>query len=725
MYPSKAAGCVVAELPEGWEKIDDPQYGTYYIESNRVVSAGQPASKVPYVFTHDPQELQGEMVHTVLVKSPRGFGFTIIGGENPVGQPEFLQIKSVVSGGPAWTDARLATGDVLVYVGDNCVLGSSHADVVRLFQAIPPGQAVGLTVCRGYPLPFDLDDPNNQVVTTSAIHESQPRYLGLNIKKGPNGFGFTIADSGHGQKVKKILDPSHCRQLQEGDVLVNIDGRNVQDMAHDDIVQLLKECSVGDSANVTVLRGPQRPASLSSTTVPPEYFPPGDFTDMMVTLARQENGFGFRIVGGTEEGSQFEAVPNMEADAFAADSNMSTDTAPPYPWSGTLAEVYQPGQLKSGFLKRSTPLLTMLLLVRDCLFVRVILLVSQLAFISEGRSPIRHLGTRPIAVCSAKVEGWAHICISHVVCRRLPSSGAPCVKQLCVVQVAIGNIVPGGSADLEGTLRTGDEILSIDNQCVVSTSHHFAVQLMSNAAQNGRVTLRVRRHFHSGDKVNMGFLTTTVSVADSGYTSKSNDSNLYPYDVTVQRQESEGFGFVIISSVSKAGSTIGRIIEGSPAERCGHLQVGDRILAVNGLSILNMPHGDIVNLIKESGLSATLTIGPPSISSVVPPCPGNGADTCSNHSEDGYIAVELPRGSRGLGFSIRGGRDVNNTPLSVLRIAEDGPAALDGRLRIGDRLVEINGMSTEGLTHAQAIDAIRQGGSTVRLLVHRPRLPHS
>ncbi|UYV71818.1 UNK [Cordylochernes scorpioides] len=104
----------------------------------------------------------------------------------------------------------------------------------------------------------------------------------------------------------------------------------------------------------------------------------------------------------THDLTMFEAVPNMEADAFAADSNMSTDTAPPYPWSGTLAEVHQPGQLKSGFLKRSTPLLTMLLLVRDCLFVRVILLVSQLAFISEGRSPIRHLGTRPIAVSSAK-----------------------------------------------------------------------------------------------------------------------------------------------------------------------------------------------------------------------------------------------------------------------------------------------------------------------------------
>ncbi|UYV84106.1 hypothetical protein LAZ67_X001197 [Cordylochernes scorpioides] len=35
---------------------------------------------------------------------------------------------------------------------------------------------------------------------------------------------------------------------------------------------------------------------------------------------------------------KFEAVPNMEADAFAVDSNMSTDAAPPYRWSGTLAE---------------------------------------------------------------------------------------------------------------------------------------------------------------------------------------------------------------------------------------------------------------------------------------------------------------------------------------------------------------------------------------------------
>jgi C-terminal processing protease CtpA/Prc len=55
----------------------------------------------------------------------------------------------------------------------------------------------------------------------------------------------------------------------------------------------------------------------------------------------------------------------------------------------------------------------------------------------------------------------------------------------------------------------------------------------------------------------------------------------------------------------------GRIIEGSPAERCGQLHVGDRILAVNHIDIMSLHHGDIVNLIKDSGYTVTLTIGSP------------------------------------------------------------------------------------------------------------------
>lgn len=49
-----------------------------------------------------------------------------------------------------------------------------------------------------------------------------------------------------------------------------------------------------------------------------------------------------------------------------------------------------------------------------------------------------------------------------------------------------------------------------------------------------------------------------------------------------------------------------------------------------------------------------------------------------------YHAVELTRGTRGFGFSIRGGREFQNMPLFVLQIAENGPAFIDNRLRVSD-----------------------------------------
>lgn len=74
---------------------------------------------------------------------------------------------------------------------------------------------------------------------------------------------------------------------------------------------------------------------------------------------------------------------------------------------------------------------------------------------------------------------------------------------------------------------------------------------------------------------------------------------------------------------------------------------------------------------------------------------------------------------RGFGFSIRGGREFHNMPLFVLRIAENGSAAQDGRLRVGDQLIEINGISTKNMTHADAIELIKNGGLVTRLLLRR------
>ncbi|VEL12016.1 unnamed protein product [Protopolystoma xenopodis] len=131
----------------------------------------------PNVFTTDVNQLNGPIVTTSFVKSPRGFGFTIIGGTDK-NKPGFLQVKNLIPGGPAFLDGLLCPGDVLISIGDRCVLGYTHADIVALFQSMPVGTCVSLTVSQGYLLRFDVNDPSTKLITTLAVRSTPHQSLG-------------------------------------------------------------------------------------------------------------------------------------------------------------------------------------------------------------------------------------------------------------------------------------------------------------------------------------------------------------------------------------------------------------------------------------------------------------------------------------------------------------------------------------------------------------------
>lgn len=101
---------------------------------------------------------------------------------------------------------------------------------------------------------------------------------------------------------------------------------------------------------------------------------------------------------------------------------------------------------------------------------------------------------------------------------------------------------------------------------------------------------------------------------------------------------------------------------------------------------------------------------------VVPQISPNLSDIASDDEEIHHI--DIRRDGQGFGFSIRGGAEYN-APLCVLRIAEGGAAEGDRRLRVGDELLEINGNSTEGMLHSDAITIIKHGGNMVKLIVRR------
>ncbi|XP_037528743.1 multiple PDZ domain protein isoform X1 [Rhipicephalus sanguineus] len=86
-------------------------------------------------------------------------------------------------------------------------------------------------------------------------------------------------------------------------------------------------------------------------------------------------------------------------------------------------------------------------------------------------------------------------------------------------------------------------------------------------------------------------------------------------------------------------------------------------------------------------------------------------------------AIEITKEKLGLGLSIVGGSD---TPLGAVIIHEvypDGAAAMDGRLRPGDQILEVNGEDLREACHEAAIAALRQTSSVVRMQVLREEEP--
>ncbi|XP_061383332.1 disks large 1 tumor suppressor protein isoform X10 [Danaus plexippus] len=88
-----------------------------------------------------------------------------------------------------------------------------------------------------------------------------------------------------------------------------------------------------------------------------------------------------------------------------------------------------------------------------------------------------------------------------------------------------------------------------------------------------------------------------------------------------------------------------------------------------------------------------------------------------------YLTVVLSRaGGAGLGFSIAGGSDnphIADDPLIYVTKLIPGGAAAASQLQINDAILQVNDTSVENVTHAEAVDALKKAGSSVKLKIRR------
>ncbi|XP_062359364.1 ras-associating and dilute domain-containing protein [Cinclus cinclus] len=101
------------------------------------------------------------------------------------------------------------------------------------------------------------------------------------------------------------------------------------------------------------------------------------------------------------------------------------------------------------------------------------------------------------------------------------------------------------------------------------------------------------------------------------------------------------------------------------------------------------------------------------------PTPESSSQSSATDDFCYVFVVELERGPIGLGMGLIDGV---HTPLCspgiyIRTLIEDSPAAADGRLSIGDRILAVNGTSLIGADYQSAVDLIRSGGKKLRFLV--------
>ncbi|XP_029609700.1 multiple PDZ domain protein isoform X6 [Salmo trutta] len=273
---------------------------------------------------------------------------------------------------------------------------------------------------------------------------------------------------------------------------------------------------------------------------------------------------------------------------------------------------------------------------------------------------------------------------------------------------------------------------------------------------------------------------TVKQSKEEGDTIRTTGSN-FERTITVVKGNSS-LGMTVSAVKDGLGMHIRSIIHGGSISRDGRLGVGDLILAINGEPTANLTNTQARAMLRRHSLigpdmgsacapeddlcpfyvityvpveyleeyKASLEQPKDDIFSDVPQAPkreipelperedGEGEEselqsaTFSNWNQPRKVELKKEAG-KSLGISIVGGRGMGSRlsngevmrGIFIKHILEDSPAARNGTLKTGDRVVEVDGVDLRDASHEQAVEAIRRAGNPVVFLVqsivHRPR----
>ncbi|XP_056678820.1 protein scribble homolog isoform X33 [Monodelphis domestica] len=329
--------------------------------------------------------------------------------------------------------------------------------------------------------------------------------------------------------------------------------------------------------------------------------------------------------------------------------------------------------------------------------------------------------------------------------------------------IFISRVSEEGPAARAG-VRVGDKLLEVNGVTLQGAEHHEAVEALRGAG--GAVLMRVWRERMVEPE---NAITVTPLRPEDDYSPRERRGSALrlpePSSPTCPPRQrhttflvrsERGLGFSIAGGkgstpyrAGDGGIFISRIAEGGAAHRAGTLQVGDRVISINGVDMTEARHDQAVALLTAASPTITLLLereadGPLTpaapLSSPLPPSPvtpmavgepGPPPSLMATTLEGPYPVeeVSLVKAGGPLGLSIVGGSDHSSHPFGIQepgvfisKVLPRGLAARSG-LRVGDRILAVNGQDVRGATHQEAVNALLSPTPELCLLIRRDPPP--
>ncbi|XP_040840469.1 partitioning defective 3 homolog B isoform X4 [Ochotona curzoniae] len=205
----------------------------------------------------------------------------------------------------------------------------------------------------------------------------------------------------------------------------------------------------------------------------------------------------------------------------------------------------------------------------------------------------------------------------------------------------------------------------------------------------------------------------------------------------------EGLGFTVVtrdSSIHGPGPIfVKNILPKGAAIKDGRLQSGDRILEVNGRDVTGRTQEELVAMLRSTkqGETASLVIARQEGNFLPRELKGEADCYAPSLETTEQLTFEIPlndSGSAGLGVSLKGNKSrETGTDLGIFikSVIHGGAAFKDGRLRMNDQLIAVNGESLLGKSNHEAMETLRRSmsmegnirGMIQLVILRRPERP--